>query len=122
MFYNFECYRCMWAVRCRAHRVSARKISMCIRRILPDTVSKSANPVRKTTPKIAITENSIIASNRAAIFRPSSWKNPNRDINTRHVAQWQQFQLAIHVHNVTLCMAAASFRITIIILKITTGY
>lgn len=108
----------MRVIRRSAYWVPPREISMRIRRVLPNTVSEPANPVWETALKIAIAENSVIPGDRAAIFRPTGRKNPDWNSDPWHAAQRQQFQLALHVHNVTLCMAAASFRITIIILSI----
>ncbi|CAD6234277.1 GSCOCG00007713001-RA-CDS [Cotesia congregata] len=81
----------MRVIRRSAHRVPPGEISMCIRRVLPNTVSEPANPVRETAPETAIFKNSVIPGDRAAILRPTGRKNPDRNPDPGHAAQRQQF-------------------------------
>jgi len=79
--------------------------------ILSDPISKSADEVRQTVAAIAIVAHRLVAGDRAAVLRATSRQDTNRDAHQGYAAERQQLQLALHIHDVTLCLAAASFRI-----------
>lgn len=80
-------------------------------RVLPDAISESADEVRQAAAAAAVVEDGLVAGDRAALLRAAGWQDADRDAHQRHAAERQQLQLALHVHDVTLCLAAAGFRI-----------
>lgn len=79
--------------------------------VLSDPVSESADEVRQAVATIAVATNGIVASDRATLLRAAGRQDADRDAHTGHAAERQQLQLALHVHDVTLCLAAAGYRI-----------
>lgn len=79
--------------------------------VLSDPVSESADKVRQTAVAIAVVAHGLVAGNRAALLRAAGRQDADRDAHQGHAAERQQLQLALHIHDVTLCLAAASFRI-----------
>lgn len=84
---------------------------MRFRGVLPDPVPESADKVRQTAVAIAIVAHGLVAGDRAALLRAAGRQDADRDTHQGHAAERQQLQLALHIHDVTLCLAAASFRI-----------
>lgn len=84
---------------------------MRFRGVLPDPVPESADKVRQTAVAIAVVAHGLVAGDRAALLRAAGRQDADRDTHQGHAAERQQLQLALHIHDVTLCLAAASFRI-----------
>jgi len=85
-------------------------------RVLPDPISESADEVRQAAPATAVVADGVLAGNRTAVLRAAGGQNADRDAHQGHAAERQQLQLALprdkHPDkHVTLCLAAASFRI-----------
>lgn len=54
-------YRCLWPFWCVTHRVTSRKVAMCVRRILSNSISESTDEVWETAFKTSFAENCFIA-------------------------------------------------------------
>lgn len=52
----------MWSVRHHSHWIATGKIAMCIGRVLPNTVSESADPIRKALAAAAIAADRFVTS------------------------------------------------------------
>ena len=68
-------FRCSWFKWCPNHRTNARKVSMCIGRILPVAISESANSFWQTPSEITFAKNSLIVCDRAVVFCSFSWQD-----------------------------------------------
>lgn len=84
--------------------------------VLSDPVSESTDEVRQVAAAIAVLADGLLAGNRTAVLRAASGQDADRDAHPGHAAERQQLQLALprdkHPDkHVTLCLAAASFRI-----------
>lgn len=69
--------------------------------ILPDSTLESADALRQTTPTTALSAYGQQCSHRAAVLRAIGRQNADRNFDPRYVAQWEQFQLALHELDVT---------------------
>ena len=95
IFFYFD--RCSWFERCPNHWTNARKVTMCIGRILSIPISKSANTFWQTTSEITVTENSVFISDWAVVFCSTSWQDSDRNLNPRHDYVWSIISMAIHL-------------------------
>lgn len=86
---------------------------MRIRRILSLTVPESTNAIWEASSATAITADSQLASDRAALLRSLSRKNTHRNAHPGHAPQWKQFQLALYDVYVTHCMAPVGLSIVL---------
>ncbi|XP_076301055.1 COUP transcription factor 2 isoform X1 [Lasioglossum baleicum] len=93
------------------HRVPSREVAVRPGGVLQDTVSEPADEVRQAVAAVAVAEDGVVASDRAAVLRPVGREDADRDADQGHAVERQQFQLAVHVHDVTFCLATASFRV-----------
>lgn len=89
-----------------AHRIATGKVSVRPRRILPDAVPESADPIRQAAAQAAVTAHGQLAGHRAALLRPAGGQDAHRDAHPGHAAQRQQLQLAVHKLHVTLRLEA----------------
>lgn len=80
--------------------------------VLPVAVSESADEVRQAAAATAVPAHGLVAGDRAALLRAAGGQDADRDAHQGHAAKRQQLQLALsHIHDVTLCLEAAGFRI-----------
>lgn len=80
--------------------------------VLPVAVSESADEVRQAAAATAVSAHGLVAGDRAALLRAAGGQDADRDAHQGHAAERQQLQLALsHIHDVTLCLEAAGFRI-----------
>lgn len=79
--------------------------------VLSDPVPKPADEVRQAAAAATVVAHGLVAGDRAALLRATGRQDADRDAYPGHAAERQQLQLAVHIHDVTLCLAAASFRI-----------
>lgn len=105
------CYRRLRSLGRGAYRVPSGKIAVRLGGVLSDPVPESTDQVRQTAAAVAVVAHGLVAGNRAALFRTVGRQDADRDAHQGHAAERQQLQLALHIHDVTLCLAAASFRI-----------
>lgn len=80
-------------------------------RVLSDPVPESADKVWQAAAATTVVTHGLVAGDRAALLRAAGRQDADRDAHQGHAAERQQLQLALHIHDVTLCLAAASFRI-----------
>lgn len=111
VFSSAFCYRRLWSLGRGAHRVPSGKVAVRLGGVLSDPVPESADKVRQIAAAIAVVAHGLVAGNRAALLRAAGRQDADRDAHQGHAAERQQLQLALHIHDVTLCLAAASFRI-----------
>lgn len=79
--------------------------------VLSDPIPESADEVWQAAAATAVITHGLVAGNRAALLRTAGRQDADRDAHQGHAAERQQLQLALHIYDVTLCLAAASFRI-----------
>lgn len=99
-----------------AHRVAPGEVAVRPGGVLSDPISESADEVRQAAPATAVVADGLLAGNRTALLRTAGGQDTDRDAYQGHAAERQQLQLALPCDKhpdkyVTLCLAAASFRI-----------
>ena len=90
-------FRCSWFKWCPNHRTNARKVSMCIGRILPVAISESANSFWQTPSEITFAKNSLIICDRAVVFCSFSWQDTYRDSYPWHDNVRAFVSMALHL-------------------------
>jgi len=111
LFFSLFCRRRLRTLGRGAHRIPSGKIAVRPGGILSDPIPESTDKVWQAAAAITVVTHSFVAGDRTALLRAASRQDADRDAHQGHVAERQQLQLALHIHDVTLCLAAASFRI-----------
>ncbi|GFT79679.1 hypothetical protein NPIL_625581 [Nephila pilipes] len=80
--------KCLRTVGCGPYRRPPRKISMCPGGILPYSIPQSAYSIRQVTTSPTISQDCLIPSHRATIFRQTGGQDAHRDTHKRHAFKW----------------------------------
>ena len=83
-YFFFLSNRCSWFEWRPNHWTNARKVSVCIGRVLPFPISKSTDTFWQTPTEITFTTNSVIGCDRAVVFCSLSWQDTYWDPYPRH--------------------------------------
>lgn len=70
---------------------------MCTRRILSNSIPKSAHQIWQASLASAVIEDSFFTSDWAAVFCSSCWQDPHRDPDSRHDHVRTLVSVAIHL-------------------------
>jgi hypothetical protein len=94
-------------VRRVAHREPPREVAVRPGGVLSDAVSQPAHQVRQAAAATPLPPHRQQSGDRTAVLRPAGGKDTHRDVDTRHVTQREQLQLAVHELDVTQLLATA---------------